>query len=245
MSSQESSGAGSGEVGAAGGTVGRGTGRGTGRGRVVIAEDNALLREGLVHLLQRFDFEVVATAASAGELLEAATTHSPDVVLTDVRMPPGFRDEGLRAALQLRRRRPGLPVLVLSQYVEQAYATQLLADGEEGVGYLLKDRVGDVRALVAALEEVAAGGTVIDPQVVRQLLGRRHDPLRSLSERERETLALMAEGRSNAAIAEQLVVTEATIAKHVRSILDKLELPPSAADNRRVLAVITYLQHGT
>ena len=218
---------------------------GTSRGRVVIAEDNALLREGLVHLLQRFGFTVVATASTAEELIAAAQEHRPDIVLTDVRMPPGFRDEGLRAALELRRHRPGLPVVVLSQYVEQAYATQLLADGEQGVGYLLKDRVGDVRALVAALEEVAAGGTVIEPQVVRQLLTRRRDPLSTLSERERETLALMAEGRSNAAIAGQLVVTEATVAKHVRSILEKLDLPPSTTDNRRVLAVITYLQRGS
>ena len=210
--------------------------------RIVVAEDNALLREGLVHLLQRFGFVVVATATTGEGLIAAVQEHSPDVVLTDVRMPPDFRDEGLRAALQIRRQRPGLPVLVLSQYVEQAYATQLLADGEQGVGYLLKDRVGDVRALVAALEDVAAGGTVLDPQVVRQLLGRRRDPLAVLSERERETLALMAEGRSNVAIAERLVVTEATVAKHVRSILDKLDLPPSAADNRRVRAVITYLQ---
>ncbi|MFD0485360.1 response regulator transcription factor [Kineococcus sp. GCM10028916] len=212
---------------------------------MVIAEDNALLREGLEQLLQRFGFTVVATASDAEELIAADREHSPDIVLTDVRMPPGFRDEGLRAALELRRRRPGLPVVVLSQYVEQAYAAQLLADGEEGVGYLLKDRVGDVRALVAALDEVAAGGTVIDPQVVRQLLSRRRDPLATLSERERETLALMAEGRSNAAIAQRLVITEATVAKHVRSILEKLNLPPTAADNRRVLAVIAYLHHGT
>ena len=211
---------------------------------VVVAEDSLLLREGLVSLLQRFEFVVPAAVSGPDELLNAVATHRPDLVLTDVRMPPGFRDEGLRAAIELRRRQPGLPVMVLSQYVEQVYASQLLADGESGLGYLLKDRITDVRTLVSALREVLAGGTVVDPEVVRRLLSRRREPLARLSDRERETLALMAEGRSNAGIASQLVVTEATVAKHIRNLFDKLELPPAAADHRRVLAVITYLQQG-
>jgi DNA-binding NarL/FixJ family response regulator len=211
---------------------------------VVIAEDSVLLREGLVSLLEGFGFAVPAAVSGPDDLLEAVALHRPQVVLTDVRMPPGFRDEGLRAAIELRRRQPGLPVLVLSQYVEQVYASRLLADDERGIGYLLKDRITDVRTLIAALREVLAGGTVVDPEVVRRLLSRRRGPLQRLSERERETLALMAQGRSNAAIAAELVVTEATVAKHIRSLFDKLELPPASADHRRVLAVITYLQQG-
>jgi DNA-binding NarL/FixJ family response regulator len=214
------------------------------RPTVVVAEDNVLLREGLVSLLERFDFAVPAAVSSSDELLDAVGEHRPELVLTDVRMPPGFRDEGLRAAIELRRRQPALPVMVLSQYVEQVYATQLLADGESGIGYLLKDRITDVRTLIAALREVLSGGTVVDPEVVRRLLSRRRDRLERLTERERETLALMAQGRSNAAIAGELVVTEATVAKHIRSLFDKLDLPPAGTDHRRVLAVITYLQQG-
>jgi DNA-binding NarL/FixJ family response regulator len=214
------------------------------RPTVIVAEDSVLLREGLVSLLERFGFAVQAAVSGAEELLDAASVHRPQLVLTDVRMPPGFRDEGLRAAIELRRREPGLPVMVLSQYVEHVYATQLLAAGESGLGYLLKDRVTDVRTLIAALHEVLAGGTVVDHEVVRRLLSRRRAPLGRLTDRERETLALMAQGRSNAAIAAELVVTEATVAKHIRNLFDKLDLPPTTADHRRVLAVITYLQEG-
>ena len=211
---------------------------------VVIAEDSALLREGLAGMLPRFGFAVVASVGDADALVTAVEDHQPQLVITDVRMPPTFSDEGLRAALALRARHPDLAVLVLSQYVEQTYAAELLAAGESGVGYLLKDRVADVRALVAALEEILAGGMVVDPEVVRRLLARRRDPLQRLTARERETLALMAQGRSNAAIARELVVTEATVAKHIRSLFEKLELPPAADDHRRVLAVVTYLQQG-
>jgi DNA-binding NarL/FixJ family response regulator len=209
---------------------------------VVLAEDSGLLRDGLVGMLERFGFAVKAAVGDAGALLEAVAAHRPELVLTDVRMPPSFRDEGVRAALELRRRHPGLAVVVLSQYVEQTYASELLAGATGRVGYLLKDRVADVRALVAALHEVLAGGTVVDQEVVRRLLARPRDPLARLTARERETLALMAEGRSNAAIARELVVTEATVAKHIRSVFDKLELPPAEDDHRRVLAVVTYLQ---
>lgn len=210
---------------------------------IVLADDNALLREGLVGMLERFDFIVLAAVDNPARLIDAVETHRPGLVLTDVRMPPGFRDEGLRAALDIRRRHPGQPVVVLSQYVEQTYAAELLSAGGSGLGYLLKDRVSDVRSLVASLHEVLAGGTVIDPEVVRRLLARRRDPLSRLTERERETLASMAQGRSNTAIAAELVVTEATVAKHIRSVFDKLDLPPAAQDHRRVLAVLTYL-HG-
>ncbi|MEV4186341.1 response regulator transcription factor, partial [Streptosporangium canum] len=165
--------------------------------------------------------------------------HGPDIVVTDVRMPPGFTDEGLRAAFTLRAGRPGLPVLILSQYVQQAYVAELM---DAGVGYLLKDRIGHVREFADALDRVAAGGTVVDPEVVRQLLTRRRDPLRRLTPREREVLALIAEGRSNAAIARTLVVTEAAVAKHIASILAKLDLPPAGDDHRRVLAVLAYLR---
>ncbi|MET0496405.1 MAG: response regulator transcription factor [Actinoplanes sp.] len=210
--------------------------------RVVLAEDSVLLRDGLTGLLTRFGHEVVAVgdAAALGEAVEASR---PDVVVTDVRMPPGFTDEGLRVAVELRRDHPRLPILVLSQYVETTYATHLLNAGDgTGVGYLLKDRIGRVEEFVEALDRVAAGGTVIDPEVVRQLLRRRRDPLGALTPREREVLGLIAEGRSNVAIATRLVVTEAAVAKHIRAILQKLDLPQAEDDHRRVLAVLAYLR---
>ncbi|MEV2213821.1 response regulator transcription factor [Streptomyces sp. NPDC050997] len=211
--------------------------------RIVLAEDSVLLREGLIGLLTRFGHEVSAAVGDADALLVAATEHRPDIVVTDVRMPPGFQDEGLHAALRLRAQRPGLPVLVLSQYVQRAYAAELLDSGDgSGVGYLLKDRVGQVEQFVAALREVAAGGTVVDPEVVRQLLRRRRDPLARLTPREREVLALIAEGRSNNAIARALVVSEAAVGKHIGSILTKLDLPPADDVHRRVLAVLAYLR---
>ncbi|MES5821918.1 response regulator transcription factor [Streptomyces sp. RG80] len=211
--------------------------------RLVLAEDSVLLRDGLVGLLTRFGYEVVAAVGDADALLAAAAEHTPDVVVTDVRMPPGFQDEGLHAAVKLREERPGLPVLVLSQYVQRAYAAELLDSGDgTGVGYLLKDRVGQVEEFVAALREVAVGGTVVDPEVVRQLLRRRRDPLARLSPREREVLALMAEGRSNGAIAKALVVSDAAVGKHIGSILTKLDLPLADDTHRRVLAVLAYLR---
>ncbi|MEV4656031.1 response regulator transcription factor [Micromonospora sp. NPDC049301] len=211
--------------------------------RVVVAEDEVLLREGLVALLTRFDFAVCAAVGSAGELLDAAGTHQPDLVLTDIRMPPGRRDDGLRAAVALRAERPRLPVVVLSQYVQTGYAAALLDSGDgQRVGYLLKDRVAEVTEFVDTLHRVTAGGTAIDPDVVRQLLHRPRDPLAALSAREREVLALLAEGRSNASIAARLHVTEAAVGKHVGNILLKLDLPPSDDTNRRVLAVLTYLR---
>nr|WP_055504437.1 response regulator transcription factor [Nonomuraea pusilla] len=210
---------------------------------IVLAEDGVLLREGLAGLLTRFGHRVAATVGDADGLVEAVRVHAPDIVVTDVRMPPGFTDEGLRAAVALRSANPRLPVLVLSQYVEQTYASELLDSGDgTGVGYLLKDRVGDVEEFVDALLSVAAGGTVVDSEVVRQLLRRRRDPLERLSPREREVLALMAEGRSNAAIARSLVVSEAAVGKHIGNILTKLDLPPAEDDHRRVLAVVTYLR---
>jgi DNA-binding NarL/FixJ family response regulator len=215
--------------------------------RIVLAEDSVLLREGMSVLLGRFGHTVVAAVGDAPALTAAVEQHDPDIVVTDVRMPPGFTDEGLRAAVALRAARPSLPVLVLSQYVEQTYAAELLdADprraGGGGVGYLLKDRVGDVEEFVGAVRRVAAGGTVIDPEVVRQLLGRRRDPVERLTPREREVLALMAEGWSNGAIARTLVVTDAAVAKHIGSILTKLDLPPTEDDHRRVRAVLAYLR---
>ncbi|MFD9539582.1 response regulator [Streptomyces sp. NPDC060022] len=211
--------------------------------RIVLAEDSVLLREGLISLLERFGHQVVAGAGSADELVEAVDAHTPDIVVTDVRMPPGFTDEGLRAAVALREARPQLPVLVLSQYVQRAYAEELLdsCDGR-GVGYLLKERVGNVEEFVDALQRVADGGTVVDPEVVRQLLRHRRDPLSRLTAREQEVLALMAEGRSNASVAEALTVSEGTVSKHFGSILTKLDLSLTDATNRRVLAVLAYLR---
>ncbi|MEJ2852313.1 MULTISPECIES: response regulator transcription factor [unclassified Saccharothrix] len=209
--------------------------------RVVLAEDGVLLREGLAGLLERFGLPVVAAVGDAAALLAAVAEHRPDLVVTDVRMPPGYRDEGLRAAVALRRDHPGLPVVALSQYVDRGLAAELL-DARGGVGYLLKDRVVDVEDFAATLHRVAAGGTAIDPEVVRQLLARRRDPLDGLSPREREVLALVAEGSSNTAIARRLVVSEAAVGKHVGNILAKLGLPPDDDTNRRVLAVLTYLR---
>ena len=211
--------------------------------RVVLAEDGVLLREGLAGLLQRFGFHVVAMAGDASELHAAAAEHEPGLVITDIRMPPSFTDEGLRAAVNLRRSQPGLAVVVLSQYVQHAYAADLLdsSDGR-GVGYLLKDRVADVEEFVTALRRVCSGGTVVDPQVISQLLRRRRDPLAALSAREREVLALIAEGQSNAAIARTLVVSEAAVGKHVGNIFAKLRLPQTDDTNRRVLAVLAYLR---
>jgi DNA-binding NarL/FixJ family response regulator len=209
--------------------------------RIVIAEDLALLREGLVRLLEDAGHEVVAAVEDGSALVRVAVTERPDVAVVDVRLPPTFRDEGLRAAIKARSRVPGLPVLVLSQYVEQTYAAELLADGAGGVGYLLKERVAETRDFVAAVERVAEGGTALDPEVVRQLVARR-GPLGELTPREREVLGLMAEGRSNAAIAAELVVTESAVEKHVSRIFEKLDLAPSDTDHRRVLAVLAYLR---
>ncbi|WP_329337430.1 response regulator transcription factor [Streptomyces sp. NBC_00663] len=212
--------------------------------RVVIAEDNALLREGLVLLLTSAGHEVVAVAGTGPEIMPALVEHRPDIAVLDVRMPPGFRDEGLRAALEARRQLPGLPVLVLSQYVEESYAAELLAGGTSGVGYLLKDRVGRVDEFLDALERVAGGGTALDPEVVTELLTRRKDtPLDSLTPREREVLELMAEGHDNATIAKALVVTERAVHKHIGNVFLKLGLPPSDSGHRRVLAVLAYLAH--
>jgi DNA-binding NarL/FixJ family response regulator len=212
--------------------------------RVVIAEDLALLRDGLTRLLRDNDCEVVAAVADGEALLREVVDKRPDIAVVDVRLPPDFRDEGLRAALEARRRVPGMAVLVVSQYVEQAYARELLADRAGGVGYLLKDRIMHVADFIEAVRRVADGGTALDPDVVAQLFSRRREdePLERLTPREREVLALMAEGRSNAAIAESLVLTVGAVEKHVQSIMSKLDLPPSANDHRRVLAVLTYLQ---
>ncbi|MFI5879886.1 response regulator [Streptomyces sp. NPDC051554] len=209
----------------------------------MLAEDSVLLREGIVGLLVRYGHEVVSAVGDARALVAAVEEHAPDIVVTDVRMPPGFQDEGLHAAVRLREKRPALPVLVLSQYVQRTYAAELLDSGDgSGIGYLLKDRVGQVEEFIEALHQVADGGTVVDPEVVRQLLRRRRDPLEQLTPREREVLALIAEGRSNGAIAAELVVSEAAIGKHIGNILTKLDLPPTAGTHRRVLAVLTYLR---
>jgi DNA-binding NarL/FixJ family response regulator len=213
--------------------------------RVVVAEDLFLLREGLVRLLKARGFEVVAATDSAPALLEALLEHRPDLAIVDIRLPPTHTDDGLRAALSARERMPGLPILLLSQYVEQIYAQELLADQRGGVGYLLKDRVFSDDQFVDVIRTVAAGGTVMDPEVVTKLLGRRsrgeRAPLSRLTERERQVLELMAEGRSNSAIANRLFISEKAVSKHSTSIFTKLELAPSDDDNRRVLAVLAYL----
>ena len=209
--------------------------------RVVIAEDSVLLREGLVRLLADAGHDVVAATGQAEDFLRAVDTKLPDAVVVDVRMPPTFTDEGLRAALVVRRRWPDVGVLVLSQYVEERYATELLSDRPHGVGYLLKDRVADLTEFLEALDRVAAGGSVLDPEVVAQLLARSRHPLASLTARERDVLGLMAEGRSNSAIARALVVSDGAVEKHINNIFAKLGLPPADQDHRRVLAVLRYL----
>jgi DNA-binding NarL/FixJ family response regulator len=212
--------------------------------RVVIAEDLALLRDGLIRLLEAHGFEVVEAVDNGPSLRRALAAHRPDVAIVDVRLPPTFTDEGLRAAIEARAEQPGLPVLVLSQYVEQLYARELLSDGNGAVGYLLKDRVFNIAQFVDAVRQVAGGGTAMDPEVVAQLVSRRSaadDPLAVLTAREREVLGLMAEGRSNAAIAARLFITEKAVSKHTNSIFNRLSLPPSEDDNRRVLAVLAYL----
>jgi DNA-binding NarL/FixJ family response regulator len=212
--------------------------------RVVIAEDLALLRDGLARLLRDNGFDVVAAVGDADALAHAVRAERPDVAIVDIRLPPTFQDEGVRAAVALRRSHPETAILVVSQYVEHTYATELLADGEGGVGYLLKDRVSDVDDFVDAVRRVAEGGTALDPEVVAQLFSRRRvrDPLEHLTPREREVLGLMAEGRSNAAIASTLVLTLGAVEKHIANIFQKLRLPPSGSDHRRVLAVLAYLQ---
>jgi DNA-binding NarL/FixJ family response regulator len=211
--------------------------------RVAIAEDLALLRDGLTRLLRDNGFEIVAAVEDADTLLRVIVTEKPEIAIVDIRLPPTFRDEGVRAALEARRRAPDTAILVVSQYVEQTYAAELLADGRGGVGYLLKDRIMDVADFVDAVRRVAEGGTALDPEVVAQLFSsRRHGPLERLTPRELEVLGLMAEGRSNAGIAQALVLTVGAVEKHVASILGKLQLPPAESDHRRVLAVLTYLQ---
>jgi DNA-binding NarL/FixJ family response regulator len=212
--------------------------------RVVVAEDSVLLREGVVRLLVEAGFDVVAQAGDADDLRRRVYAHKPDVAVVDVRMPPDHTDDGLRAALEIRDRQPETGVLVLSQYIEEGYALDLITKGGGGVGYLLKDRVADVDRFLDAVRRVAGGGSALDPEVVAQLLGRRRrdDPLESVTPREREVLELMAEGRSNVAIADTLVVTERAVEKHVTSIFSKLGLTPTAGDHRRVLAVLAFLR---
>jgi DNA-binding NarL/FixJ family response regulator len=212
--------------------------------RVVLGEDSVLLREGIAGLLEREGLQVVAQAADADDVLRKVRAHKPDVLIVDIRMPPGNLDDGLRAARTVRAEMPEVCVLVLSQYVEEGYATDLLGGGAEGVGYILKDRVQDVDRFVDAVRRVAGGGSALDPEVVAHLLGRHReaDPIAELSERERETLALMAEGLSNRAIADGLTISEHAVEKHVTAIFSKLELPPASDHNRRVLAVLAYLR---
>jgi DNA-binding NarL/FixJ family response regulator len=212
--------------------------------RVVVADDSVLLREGIVRILADSGFDVVGQAGDAEDLIRKVSAHKPDVAIVDVRMPPTNTDDGLRAAQQIRADLPNTGVLVLSQYIEEGYALELLSENAEGVGYLLKDRVADVERFTESVRRVGEGGSALDPEVVAQLLGRRRreDPLDELSPREREVLELMAEGRSNNAIAAQMVVTERAVEKHVTSIFGKLKLPPTAEDHRRVLAVLRYLR---
>jgi DNA-binding NarL/FixJ family response regulator len=213
--------------------------------RVVLAEDSVLLREGIASLLADAGFEIVGQAGTAEQLLLKVRSYKPDVAIVDIRMPPTHTDEGLRAAQVIREQHPGVGVLVLSQYVESGYALELLRTSAEGVGYLLKDRISDTREFADAVRRVAKGGSVLDPEVVSRLVGRRRreDPLSELTPREREVLELIAEGRSNQGIAERLVVTERAVEKHVTSIFGKLGLPAAPADHRRVLAVLAYLHH--
>ncbi len=215
--------------------------------RVVIAEDLALLRDGLSRLLRDNGFDVVAAVGDGDALVREVVQKRPDIAVVDIRLPPEFRDEGLRAALEARRQVPGTAVLVVSQYVEQTYARELLADGRGGIGYLLKDRIIHVAGFLEAVRRVADGGTALDPEVVTQLFSHQREdgPLERLTPREREVIALMAEGRSNAGVAAALVLTVGAVEKHVQSIMAKLDLPPSASDHRRVLAVLTYLQEGS
>ncbi|MCK2237372.1 MULTISPECIES: response regulator transcription factor [unclassified Crossiella] len=210
---------------------------------VVIAEDSVLLRAGIERLLADEGIRTVATTADGANLLDLVTEHQPDLAVVDVRMPPTFTDEGLRAALAVRERHPGFPVLVLSQYVEERYAVELIGGGAAGVGYLLKERVADVAEFVDAVRRVAGGGTSIDPEVIAQLLGRRRDPLEQLTPREREVLTLMAEGNSNLAIAKSLQVSDGAVEKHIGNIFAKLALEPTPDEHRRVRAVLTYLGH--
>jgi DNA-binding NarL/FixJ family response regulator len=212
--------------------------------RVVIAEDSLLLREGIARLLEDAGFQVVGLAGDAVELMRKVSLHAPDVAIVDIRMPPGQSDEGLRAAHEIRKRFPGTGVLLLSHYVDEAYALELFDDGPAGLGYLLKDRVSDLGRFIDAVRQVAAGGSALDPEVVSRLINRRRrdDPLQELSPRERQVLELMAEGRSNNGIGGQLVITERAVEKHVTSIFAKLRLPPTSSDSRRVLAVLTYLR---
>ncbi|MGW7574655.1 LuxR C-terminal-related transcriptional regulator [Streptomyces sp. NPDC054765] len=212
--------------------------------RILIAEDNALLREGLVLLLASEGHEICTTVDNGDDLLPALLEHRPDAAVVDVRLPPTFRDEGLRAVVEARRQIPELPVLVLSQYVERAYAGELLAQSASGVGYLLKDRVGHTEDFLEALERIAGGGTAMDPEVISQLMIRKagDDPLGTLTQREREVLALMAEGQSNSVIAETLFIAESSVNKHIGNIFAKLELPAPASGHRRVLAVLAYLR---
>ncbi|OZM73582.1 DNA-binding response regulator [Amycolatopsis antarctica] len=212
--------------------------------RIVIAEDNALLREGLVLLLTSAGHEIAAVAERGEQILPALLEHRPDIAIVDVRLPPDLRDEGLRAAIAARERMPGLPVLVLSQYVEHSYATELFSQGTSGIGYLLKDRVGRVEEFLDSIDRVAAGGSAMDPEVISQLMVRRNadDPLASLTPREREVLALMAEGHANATLGTLLGIGETAVNKHIGNIFAKLDLPPVGAGHRRVRAVLTYLQ---
>ena len=212
--------------------------------RVAIAEDAVLLREGLIRLLTEHDAEIVVAVDNGSDLVDAVLREKPDVSIVDVRMPPTFRDEGLRAAIEVRRRLPNAPILVFSQYVEERYAAELLEGGTTGIGYLLKDRVADVREFIVAVRRVAGGGTVLDPEVVAQLVTRRRrdERLSTLTAREQEVLALMAEGRTNNAIADTLYVSEGTVEKHIRGIFTKLDLLPAPDDHRRVLAVIAWLE---
>lgn len=210
--------------------------------RVVVADDSVLLREGLVRVLEEAGVQVVGSYGDADSLLAALSDTAPDLAVLDVRMPPTFRDEGVRAAIEARRRQPGLGILLLSQYVEVAYAQELLASGTGGIGYLLKDRVASLAELDDAVSRIASGGTVLDPEVVAQLIGRRNDPLSTLTPREREVLALMGEGRTNAAISAALFIGTGAVEKNVTSIFQKLGLDDSGSDHRRVLAVLAWLQ---